>query len=58
VLGPTGKEDKTRSLIVDEPMIEWVDLSFGAVLHFRVADACGSAALSFVFVTGYDMMIL
>ncbi len=59
VLGPVGSEDQALGLIAREaPDCAVVDINLGAGVRFSVAEALQERGVPFVFVTGYDDVMI
>lgn len=59
VLGPVGNEEQALALITEQHVTcALVDINLGNGLLFRVADALKERGVSFVFVTGYDDVMI
>ena len=59
VLGPVGVEEKALALIANEsPTCALVDINLGAGAQFAMAGALQDRGVPFVFVTGYDDVMI
>lgn len=59
VLGPVSREEQALVLIVDEaPTCALVDINLGEGAQFTVAEVLQDRGVPFVFVTGYDDVVI
>ena len=59
VLGPVGQENQALALIAAEaPTCALLDINLGHGTQFSVADALRARAIPFMFVTGYDDVMI
>lgn len=59
VLGPTAREDHALALIETvTPSCAFVDINLGNGLQFKIADRLNRAEVPFLFVTGYDNVMI
>jgi CheY-like chemotaxis protein len=59
VLGPVGQEEQALALIAAEaPTCALLDINLGEGMQYTVADALGAKSVPFMFVTGYDDVMI
>ncbi|MCZ0961048.1 hypothetical protein [Paracoccus benzoatiresistens] len=59
VLGPVAREDQALSLIAGQvPSCAIVDINLGEGARFKIADALKARGVPFMFMTGYDDVMI